>query len=513
MGELLGELHEGEIDARDLLQFELKSEFFIHPHLKENIYKQEVFIFVPSPLQINPQTYSKEQFYLDQTTLIRYKTPSISLSDFVNVDYSPSPLNRLHNFLNQSHPDLSSVKASDELKLFGAMFKTAIRKRVENLMKKIQYLKENELNDLITSIHSLCDEISSVCLKFRKLREMIPSDSHSQLIDDFKYIDEFISMTINDYLLVLLNELRSSENSSYAKALPDLKNNDQEICELILGEQHYREEKEMGNPASEEAILYRQGLLNRFVLESLMLNNYRYSLEEKHQHILGAIAAGIAMFVYMILFIWKSPDFGFNSFPFVVLAVFLYILKDRIKEGFKSFYYQKAPYWFPDYSTEIQSHKGFKIGTLKENFSFIQPSQLPQEFSKIRNTYFHEEFKSLQRHESIIHYKKEMILRRPPKHQEERRRELMTIFRFNIHRFLQNASNPFESYLRLDSKTRAISEKWLPKIYHLNLIIRNSYLQDDLQSCIEIKTFRVIVDKEGIKRVEHIQPPLDLFRN
>jgi hypothetical protein len=57
----------------------------------------------------------------------------------------------------------------------------------------------------------------------------------------------------------------------------------------------------------------------------------------------------------------------------------------------------------------------------------------------------------------------------------------------------------------LDTYTQEISERLLPKVYHLNLIIRNSYLQEDLSQKTEIKAYRVIVDKNGIKRVEQIK--------
>lgn len=511
MGNSLREFSEGEIEVRDRLQFELKSEFFIHPHLKQNIYKQEVFIFIPSPLQINPQTYSKEQFYLDQTTLIRYKTPSMTLSDLANANYSPSPLNRLQQFLDQSASDLSPTHAADELKLFGSIFKAAIRKRVKNMMTNRKQFKPQERENLIHSFDSLCSEISSVCFKYRQLQETVQTYlKDSQLVVYFKYVDEFISTTISEYLLALLKEFRSLK-----EPLPLA---DKKICELLLNEQSYRKKtnippkKPDKHSFAKESILYRQGLLNRFVLESLTLKNTRFSLEEKHRNILGALAAGIAMFVYMILFVWNPLSFGFNSLPFVALAVFLYILKDRIKEGFKNLYYQQAPHWFPDYSTEIQNFKGFNVGQLKENFGFIQLSQLPEEFLKIRNDHFHKELPALQRHESIIQFKREMLLYHSTKHTEERRRELATIFRFNIHRFLQNASDALEPHQTLDPETHQILESSLPKIYHLNLIIRNSSLQDDLQPKEEIKAFRVVVDKKGIKRVENIYPLLILCK-
>lgn len=496
------ELNEGEIHARDSLQFELKSEFFINPHLKHNIYKQEFYLFIPNSLQINAETYSKEQFYLDQTNLIRYKTPLISLSDLTNLDYTSSPLTRLHHLLNKSDPSLFLAVASDELKLFAAIFRGTIRDRVYQIVKNLK--NSNELDKIPQSIAYLCSEISLVCQRFRQLQEISHSRSdYPQLIRHFKYVDEFISATIDEFLIILMKQYRSL--AEYDRA------SDKLITQLVIKEKLYRKKKNLvpktssGRPFANEAILYRQGLLHRFVLESLMLKHIRFSPEEKHQHLLGAFAAGLAMLVYMVLFVWKISSFVINSFPFVALVVFFYILKDRIKEGFKIFYSKQAHRWFPDYSTEITSFKGFKVGRLTESFTFIDAKQLPPGFLKIRNHHFHEELQALHRHETIIQYKREMILNPPLNYSEERRREITTIFRLNIHRFLQKASNAFQANLKLDTYTQEISERLLPKVYHLDLIIRNSYLQEDLTPKVEIKTFRVVIDKNGIKRVEHIR--------
>ncbi len=66
------------------------------------------------------------------------------------------------------------------------------------------------------------------------------------------------------------------------------------------------------------------------------------------------------------------------------------------------------------------------------------------------------------------------------------------------------ANDAWQPSLFLDPYTREIHEKQLPKVYHLNLIIRNTSVQPDLKIKSEIKKFRVVADKDGIKRVEQI---------
>ena len=139
------------------------------------------------------------------------------------------------------------------------------------------------------------------------------------------------------------------------------------------------------------------------------------------------------------------------------------------------------------------------IGQLKENFAFIALHQLPAHFAYMRNHYFHEELQSLNRHETIIQYKRELILYQKHPNQIKRRQGLTTIFRLNIYHFLHKASNAFQLQLLLDPLSNNPTEKLLPKIYHLNMIIRNTTDQSQ-----NVKMFRVIIDKLGIKRVESI---------
>jgi len=493
------ELNEGDIHVRDNLQFELKSEFSINPQLKRNIYNQEVYFFIPNPLQVNSKTYSKPQFYLDQTNLIRYKTPSMSLSEIYNLDFPPSPLARIHRLLKENSLDSTLSVASDELKLFAAIFRSAVRERI---YKIVQMLGSTHPTDPIQQqIDSLCSEISETTHKFRQIQENAHKNEHyPQLIRHFKYVDEFISTTICEFLVVLLKQYRSLEEQAQSS--------DKLLTQMIIKETLYRKKHHLGpktvkgQTLANEAILHRQGLLHRFVLESLILKHRRYSPEEKHRSLLSAFAAGFAMLIYMIIFVWQISPLVNNAFPFVTLAVLFYILKDRLKEGFKTLFARHSHRWFPDYSTEITSFKGYTVGRLEESSAFITPEQLPEEFSHIRNYAFHEELQALPRHETIIQYKRELILTSPSTTSTGRRSEITTIFRFNVHRFLQKASNPFQTNLTLDTYTQEILERLLPKVYHLNLIIRNTLLQENQEKKIEIKTFRVVIDKNGIKRVE-----------
>lgn len=494
-------LNEGDIHFRDDLQFELKSEFFINPLARTNIYKQDFYIFIPSTLQINSQTYYRDQFYLDETNLIRYKTPQISLSSLSKEDNKESPLIRL----KLGKKTAPTYEVIDELRLFGNVFKTALRDQMQYIFTELKNHPEEVRRNLIEEIDILCNQIRKIRSTFFEIESdySLIYPSLKQLHDCFNETDEFISLTIDFYLTPLLKTLRELK-------LEDSEKCDQDLCKLILQEQQHREDEKLkplttdDETRAKESILYRFGLLNRFMLEALLLKSNRISLQERHGNVLGAVAAGIAMLVYMWL-LWKSTAFVINSLPFVFLAVVLYVLKDRIKEGIKTLFYRQAFKWYPDYATEIQNKRGRTIGKLSENFSFVDEAQIPEEIKQIRKGEFNWELPSLSRLETVIHYKREVELYRLPPSSESRRRGLTIIFRFNISRFLEKASNPMQANLILDPKTCEVIERLLPKVYHINIIIRSSYASASDKMRIEYKKFRVVVDKLGIKRVEQVK--------
>lgn len=498
----LNELNEGEIHPRDSLQFELKSEFFVYS--QRNVYKQEFFIFIPESLHVNGETYSKEQFYSDETSLIRYRTPSLSLKHLINPQSEDSPLFRLREMVEHHTMAERLAEAEDELKLFGDIFKVSLRDRVKDLLEDLKLDKMQKTGQYSHRLASLCTEVAEVCTLFRQIhaaaRESFSEDSIRRY---FRYIDEFISCQISDFFLTLLQALRQS---SY-KHISEI---DKLLCQTILRERHYRKKNHLGpktaenEPFSNESILHRRSLLNQFVLDALTLHNFRVSVAEKHAPLLGALAAGIAMLFYMTFFAWKVSTIVITSFPVILFIVFLYIIKDRIKEGLKKIYSEQAYRWFPDYSTEIISPKGYRVGKINESFNFITEEQLPDGFQQIRNNDFNEELQALIRRESIIQYKREVTLYSHSALRGERRRELSTIFRLNVHHFLQKASNAFQLSLCLDPYTHAIRKQLLPRVYHLNIIIRNTIIQPHIIQKSEINKFRVVVDKNGIKRVEQI---------
>lgn len=485
------ELDEGLITFRDNLQFELKSDFFINPQLKQNTFTQEFYIFIPETLQITPQTYSMKQFYLDQTNLIRYKTPFMTLVEITDPNNNDSPLVRI-----QMLEDKDQILR--ELMLLGNIFRSTLRVRVRRLFREIEKIKGEPLpKSLEKKIIEFCEEIQYVRVKFKDVRNFLMDRFEPNHFDkQVNYVDEFMSDVIEEFLTLFLDKLRHCCQKGAAKA-------DGSICDLLADEMRYRSENNYipREDPTNESILYRQGLLEKFMLRVLKLQNTRVRTREKHAQYIGVMAAGVAMFVYMVLFLWGATNFVTNSAPFVMLAVVFYILKDRIKEGLKTYYHRKASVWFPDFSTEIQSpNDGEAIGSLSESFYFLSPSKIPKNFRELRYKDDIDELPAYQPSETVMLYKREVSLFQ----QKSRLSELNTIFRYNIHRFLEKANDPIQPTFALDGESHELKERMLPKVYHINIIIKNTFKDLKMRTCTETKKFRVILDKQGIRRVEHV---------
>lgn len=505
--DFLNELEEEIIHLRDNLQVELKSEFELSSKSKKDIFAQEFYIFIPESLQISSQTYPKEQFYKDETNLVRYKTPIFSFDELLNPANLRSPLYRLRSLAKKMPFQSQQEIITEEGKLFGNIFRSTLRDKIADIIQGLKKESDKEHKARISRlIDQLLENIARTRSTYLSLQKELIEKSKDPIISrNLHFIDEFLCDTIDYFMSGFLDFFRSTGFASLATS-------DKKICDLILEEKN---RKNLHYPPSnnhphekvaEEAQIYRQSLLQKFLLESLQLKSSRIAVIQKHGPLIGAIAAGIAMFVYMVLFLfaWQRPTLLINSIPFVISVVFFYILKDRVKEGLKSYYMQRAFRWFPDYRTEIFSQRDKPIGVLTESVSFISQSQVPTRIQKIRNEDSHDNLDKLQRHEAILFYKREVKFYQNSQRETARRHHINTLFRFNLRRFLEKASDPTTLRFDLDPKTLKILHKEMPKTYHLNIILKSIQMQANGEESSEIQKYRIIVDKTGIKRVEYL---------
>lgn len=496
------DLDTGEVYARDKWQFALKSEFFPQQGKKTSLYIQEFYLFIPNSLQINANTYPKESFYLDQTNLIRYKTPEFTFAELLNTNNDDSPLTRINRICD--HPDAPTNQdaLSDELKLLANIVRSTLRQEIKELIVILGSKNQtSDRNDFSDRTLKLCKQLHQLRERYAQAQRQCLDNWHDPLFyRQMLYIDEFMSYSISHYLTGLLENVRLSGRD-------DLAGIDKELCAVLLKEKQLsdkllnNEKKVPGNNEEGENALYRYSLLNKFVLDPLHLITNRFSLNQQYQHWIAGASAGVAMSIYFLLFLWLGNVFVINSAPFLLIMVIFYVLKDRVKDWLRNYSYLQASRWFPDYTTEITSHdEQANLGVVKESFSFIDPPQMSTELNTLRNAEYHSVLETVQRPENVLFYKR--VIEINPCLSSSRYHGINLIFRFNISNFLRKAADPYETHLAIDPQTKRLISIKFPKVYHLNLILRNTFVEDDQPPKFEFKKFRIIIDKNGIKRIE-----------
>lgn len=505
MADFHEELAEGDIHVRDKLQFELKSEYACLPALETNTYTLEFFIFVPASLQINRDTYTKTQFYYDQTNFIRLKTPGFTLQELSDVSQARSPLYRIRAMYEGGAP-IDEGRVIEDLKLYANIARSAIRNRVRLLLDDLHRVSDE------AALAATAQEISRLCQDLRSLRgayinwqsDLIPRWQQGRMKEYSQYIDEFVSNIAERYAVGLLQELSGKGNGEICQARNAL-------TELVTAETDHRAQRKERSPFANdpdlhmEYAVYRGGLLKKFVSEALFLSLKRNEPMRTFQQVAAALAAGVAMLFYLYFLSFHSVNPVLDSTAFLVVSVLLYVLKDRLKEGLKNVSARAAAGWFPDYRTEIRTPNGeIILGYLKEYFYGVGSEQIPKEIEEMRNTHYHTELEKARRLESVFYFRKEVVLLPQLAEPGQQAYELNDIFRFNISRFLVKASDPYKEQLMYDPKTQLVKVVKGPKVYHINIIIRKKFFNPKHEPQVEYKKYRVILDKDGIKRIEKV---------
>ena len=508
------ELLDAKISHHDSRRIETKLDVELTPESK-NLYRVETYFFVPRALNITPSTYNKTSFYNSVQTHIRFKTPQMSLDKLANPDTDSSPLRRIKKLfaamLAGDNSAQTSGAAVDELKLLGCVFRAAVRDTVKLMLEQVQALRQSgvrgarldslrERGSLFSAnVHKLIGEV-------HELRIAITDPACPQRVrDTFAFVDEFLSITVSDYLSLLLENMR--EDASLASDLASL---DSQLCGLIAGQAEYRAsmgyQSVLTKGTPNQTYTYRRGVLKKFVFSALYLQIETTEWEGWLQFLFG-MAAGIAMLFAAVVMVLAQNRYATNSMQFVIILVVSYIFKDRIKDWFKIWFSKNWTQWMADRKTNIRDPRtGVKIGYFKEAFSFVPENAVPEEIRRRRNidniTSVDEEGKP----ERIMRYEKEVVLfpaRVAKSH--ERRKDLNDIFRFSVAPFLQQADDPGVECLYLDPRDKRLEPLICSKLYHVNVVFK--YVSRNLAGATQVSfdRVRIALSRDGIQRLDQLE--------
>lgn len=489
-----------EASIHDPFSLEIKVGFKTDKVGKKREFDINTWMFIPNSLDINAATYSKEQFYSDVKSKVRFITPIFHFREI--ADNGAIPLNNLRASMNLLKVDdvllLEHIMEYEfQLKMFMAIFRSAVR-------DSIQEIKRNLYSE---DVETLCLDyirnLQGIICNFRELKELV--DKHevgSDIANYYSFGNEFLSYSAVDHSFQLLEVIEVIKHSLSSDVY-------EQIVSEILKEKDYRRthgflDIQQGERENNQKVIYRYGMLDKYIESDLGLVSNKRRDEDGviAQQIYYSLAAGVSMiFATMIAFSFQQK-FGNFTMPLFVALVISYMLKDRIKELMRFYFAGKLGGKYFDNNTII-SVKDQKIGWMKEALDFITEDKVSDEVLQLRDRSALLEVENRIHNEKVMLYRKKVCLENSKVLQESTYAfdGIHDILRFNITRITQRMNNPFVSVYTLDKEDKdGVPDLILAdKVYYLNIISQIKY-----EDKVEYRRFRLICQRSGIQKIEEL---------
>ena len=456
---------------------------------KKSRYTTLTYLFLPDSLNINGKTYPATKFYNDVRLFLKYDTPNYTLGDILNGErflLQKLAKNTKKFIKNPSKENLSRFK--NQVKLFAATLSGLLREETNSLIKRKEISDEDTI--------AFLEKIKLIVSEFRaiaaELKVTSLKDTHKNVMF---YADEHISNVIELELMKLFNSFKNRKIGASSLEL---------IVALIESEQKYKKQKNYVSPKDKnvnpEDLLYKRNRLKKYIESVFFLYQDIRKDGAVFEQTLLAFAAGLAMVFSTAVAFYYQQVYGNFTMPFFIALVVGYMLKDRIKGSVSQLFVSKSHSFFSDYKIKVTNALNNKIGLIKEKFSFVPLKKLGEKVKKHRQKDMVIGISERSLNEQIIEYKKKITIY-PKKFGNDLTDEniigLTDITRLNFHRFIQYMDDPKKDYILV--KKGEVYMKAANKVYNIN-IIQKYYTEEG----IEFSRYRVIMNRNGIKRIEKV---------
>ena len=471
----------------DQFSIEFKVGFSGRESVKVDHFDVNSWIFIPNGLDINKNTYSKDRFYSDMKSNIRLLTPSFTLKEMTEGENAP--LQHVRKSLEAVIVESSSERLNEfefQLKLFGSIFKSAIRNESAKIIAKA----DNSL------IYERCmvyvDDTRSVLQGFRALRDLV-DPSNEELMTKIGFADEFISHQTDIRTKKILKAINRFEQPGEKDAFTAL-------TDMLVEEKAYKISQGyshlvVGDEVNNRKLIYRHSLLKKYIESALYLKVNTTQDGQAVKQISFSLAAGLAMMVYLLITMPFQKYLGnYPSLIFFILVLF-YILKDRIKELTRWLFAYQLKDKYYDNKTVV-SIKNKSIGWLKEGVDFITDDKVPEEVLKLRNRNKLEADNKLLE-EKIILYRKRVeidnvVLRNQYNYEFK---GINDIIRYHINYLTKKMDNPESVVDCLDERHQVLTIR-ADRVYYLHFVMQFKW-----EDHVEYKVFHVLVNRNGILNI------------
>jgi len=493
------------VKPHDKYQIEIKLDYALQEASKTR-YQVETYFFVPPNLGISAATYSKADFYCDIQNYIRLKTPTLILRDFTESPTSPmqviEEIIKQSNWVNEAEHLQPLIT---NLKLLSAMLKSSIRDHLNHIQRRINEATPKSNLHLIINhlVEEFLAETAKISARYGDLFPIFNLPTvDEQIFTAYMLTDESISILIEEGLIDLFQIVDAHLKE---KGAQEFKRRLNERVQKETEHRRLRGYASLLNSTQEnEKYLFRASVLKKYASSILHLSAEVQPEGGQLEHLAFAMAAGISMVFATMLGFYFQQRYGNLTFPFFISLVIGYMFKDRIKEIVRSIFAQQLESILPDRRITIRTANGKRLGILKEKVRFIPETEVPAGVLQIRNRDKFSELENDGRGEYVIRHSKKVTLYNNAFKQIYGKSQKITsindIIRYDIRAYLNKMAEPVQ--IRHYLEDEQLHPVTCHKVYHLNLVSR--YTTSHPQEARIHKRLRLVLNREGIKRIEHI---------
>ena len=465
-------------------------------------YTVDFHLFLPQSFRINPDTYDSETFYEDRKLYVRFNTPDFTIDELTDPNSSESPLCRVERLVADQSP-IHENTFIYETKMLGAVYKSLLRESLGGVRAVTTIEDEDEEAEPVIqecdNPAALVKQLHQVASRFHSVTEEVLSRQEEEhLHEHCRMIDEHLSLLLERYLTAFLqrNEDEPAADSAYKR-----------IAKVLISELRYRQEQ--GYPTSFpetederklEEYVYREKMLKKYSSEVLFFQVKTTNEAKRIQHVLYAIAAGIAMAVATSLAFYGQSEFGNITTSLFILLVVSYMVKDRMKDIFRDYFRRSVGARFYDRRKHLyDSFWKKKLATVRERTTFVPLNKTAERIVTFRGQGPFEAQLARSEEESHLLYRKVVNMRAKTLRKLHNRiqglADITIVDLANMVRYLAVQSTT----VPVVTGKNAVEVRSAKRVYHLNLIV-------DYRAGGErrLERFRLILDRDGIKRIEPV---------
>ncbi len=500
-------LLETSLDIHDRKQFELKLDYQPSGTDSRSEYMVDAWLFLPRSLNVNKETWPRELFYSDLHNYVRLKTPVLDFEQ--TLKGRQSPLFALEERVTRGFLG-DEAEVIYDAKMLSCVFRGALRRFARSVRRRgLRTAEHGPVEGQSFETIEILSKQSVVATQevLRRYRQVVDSMTRKYKVSDrttaaFRLVDEYMSLCVEQYFRRSVVGMDSMPKTASLDALR------RELMDTIVSDEQYRLKNAFGSVLSKgsdnEEYTHRIGFLKKFCMNILFLKVLRSSPKKAWEEVLFAVAAGGSMAFALSVGLFAQSRYPQASFNFFVLAVFGYMLKDRIKDALRRFFSEYAGRFLYERRTNILDPvTQSAVGICKERIDFDARSSVPVQVTSLRRqddllTAGQGEFS-----ESVIRYRKKISLESDmlPNLGDGMVSGVTDIIRLNVDVWLRDMDDPEYAIDYVDLEDFSVGQVKAAKSYRVDMAFR-FYVDDGRRQETSLKLVQLVLDRNGIKRMD-----------